>query len=88
MNARYHSIIGDRGKGDSPNSTDELVPYWNSNLNGAKSELIVPSPHGSESLPQTIAELQGIMRSQLKSSETSRAVIAQPSYWASYSKMP
>src|SRR6267154_4703915 len=28
----YHSIIGDRGKGDSPNSTDGVVPYWSSHL--------------------------------------------------------
>ena len=24
----YHSVIGDRGTGDSPNSTDGVVPYW------------------------------------------------------------
>jgi PGAP1-like protein. len=24
----YHSVIGDRGRGDSPNSTDGVVPYW------------------------------------------------------------
>jgi hypothetical protein len=66
MTSPYHSIIGDRGKGDLPNSPDGLVPYWNADLNCAKSELIVPGP---------IAELQRIMRLQLKSSETSRAVI-------------
>jgi hypothetical protein len=57
----YHSIIGDRGKGDSPNSTDGVVPYWSSHLNGAQSELIVPGPHGSCELPQTIAELNRIL---------------------------
>ena len=24
----YHSIIGDRGRGDTPNSSDGVVPYW------------------------------------------------------------
>ena len=24
----YHSVIGDHGRGDSPNSTDGVVPYW------------------------------------------------------------
>src|SRR5258708_6776665 len=26
--ARYNTIIGDRGRGDSPNSSDGVVPYW------------------------------------------------------------
>ncbi|MEQ1843814.1 MAG: alpha/beta hydrolase, partial [Verrucomicrobiales bacterium] len=39
----YHSVIGDRGKGDTPDSSDGVVPYWSSHLDGAASELIVPS---------------------------------------------
>jgi pimeloyl-ACP methyl ester carboxylesterase len=65
ITAPYHSIIGDRGKGDSPNSTDGVVPYWSSHLDGAKSELIVPGPHGSCALPQTIAELDRILKLHL-----------------------
>ena len=26
----YHTIAGDRGRGDSPNSSDGVVPYWSS----------------------------------------------------------
>jgi hypothetical protein len=63
----YHSIIGDRGKGDTPNSSDGVVPYWSSHLDGAKSELIVPGPHSSYSLPQTIAELKRILKLHLAS---------------------
>ncbi len=63
----YHSIIGDRGKGDSPNSTDGVVAYWSSHLDGAKSEKIVPGPHGSTGLPETIAELDRILELHLKS---------------------
>jgi len=73
----YHSIIGDRGKGDSPNSTDGVVPYWSSHLDGAKSELIVPGPHGSCELPQTIAELDRILRLHLRSGSTSKTTFAQ-----------
>jgi pimeloyl-ACP methyl ester carboxylesterase len=62
----YHAIIGDRGKGDSPNSTDGVVAYWSSHLDGAKSEVIVPGPHGSCELPQTIAELDRILRLHLR----------------------
>jgi len=47
----YHTIMGDRGRGDAPNSSDGVVPYWSSHMDGAKSELIVPSAHQN---PQTI----------------------------------
>ncbi|HXL25671.1 MAG TPA: hypothetical protein VN952_03275, partial [Chthoniobacterales bacterium] len=80
ITAPYHSIIGDRGKGDSPNSTDGVVPYWSSHLDGAKSELIVPGPHGSCNLRQTIAELQRILRLHLKATGASRTAVAQASY--------
>jgi pimeloyl-ACP methyl ester carboxylesterase len=64
----YHSIIGDRGKGDSPNSTDGVVAYWSSHLDGARSEKIVPGPHSSCGLPETITELDRILRLHLKNS--------------------
>jgi triacylglycerol esterase/lipase EstA (alpha/beta hydrolase family) len=73
----YHSIIGDRGRGDSPNSSDGVVAYWSSHLDGAKSELIVPGPHGSCALPQTIDELDRILRLNLGLRSTSRATVAQ-----------
>jgi pimeloyl-ACP methyl ester carboxylesterase len=73
----YHSIIGDRGKGDCPNCTDGVVPYWSSHLDGAKSERIVPGPHGSCELPETIAELDRILRLNLGLRSTSRATVAQ-----------
>jgi hypothetical protein len=62
----YHTIAGDRGRGDSPNSSDGVVPYSSSHLEHAQSELIVPGPHGSYALPQTIAELQRILRLHLQ----------------------
>src|SRR5205085_4143820 len=39
----YDTIIGDRGRGDSPNSSDGYVPYWSSHMAGAQTEHIVPS---------------------------------------------
>ena len=66
MTVPYHSIIGDRGKGNSPNSTDGVVAYWSSHLDGAKSEKIVPGPHTSTGLPQTITELDRILELHLK----------------------
>jgi hypothetical protein len=63
----HHSIIGDRGRGDTPNSSDGVVPYSSSHLATAESELIVPGPHGSYDLPQTIDELERILQLHLKS---------------------
>jgi hypothetical protein len=57
----YHSIIGDRGRGDTPHSSDGVVPYWSSHLDGAKSELIVPSNHSAHQNPQAIAEVRRIL---------------------------
>jgi hypothetical protein len=36
IHAPYHSIIGDRGRGDTPNSSDGVVAYWSSHLAGAR----------------------------------------------------
>jgi hypothetical protein len=57
----YHSIIGDRGKGDTPNSSDGVVPYWSSHLDGAVSEKIVLSGHGANENPQGIEEMRLIL---------------------------
>lgn len=62
----YHSIIGDRGKGDSPHSSDGIVAYWSSHLEGAQSEYIVPGPHTVCEHPQTIAELRRILLLHLR----------------------
>jgi pimeloyl-ACP methyl ester carboxylesterase/predicted GNAT family acetyltransferase len=57
----YHSIIGDRGRGDTPNSSDGVVAYWSSHLDGARSEFIAPCDHGSPKNPQAIAEVHRIL---------------------------
>ena len=67
----YHSIIGDRGKGGNPNHeppirTDGIVPYWSSHLDGARSELIIPSTHWTNQHPLGIAEVGRILHEHLK----------------------
>jgi pimeloyl-ACP methyl ester carboxylesterase len=82
IQAPYNSIIGNRGKpGPLADSSDGVVPYWSSHLDGAQSECIVPGPHGSCALPQTIAELDRILRLHLRSSGSSKpaTTIAQAS---------
>jgi pimeloyl-ACP methyl ester carboxylesterase len=61
----YHSIIGDRGRGDTPNSSDGVVPYWSSHLDGAESEKIVPSGHGAQHSPEAIAEVVRILHKNI-----------------------
>jgi len=78
IQAPYHSIIGNRGKpGPIAESTDGVVPYWSSHLDGAKSECIVPGPHGACELPQTITELDRILRLNLGLRTGSRTTVAQ-----------
>lgn len=64
---RYHSIIGDLGRGNSPRSTDGVVPYWSSHLDKAASERIIPSYHGLIGHPQTIDEVTRILKLHLQS---------------------
>jgi pimeloyl-ACP methyl ester carboxylesterase len=66
----YHSIIGDRGRGDTPNSSDGVVPYWSSHLAGAKSEKIVPSDHGANQNPEAIAEVIRILKEHSQGKES------------------
>lgn len=58
----YHSIMGDRGKGDTPDSSDGVVAYWSSHLDGAVSEKIVPFHHSSHQHPDAIAEVERILK--------------------------
>jgi pimeloyl-ACP methyl ester carboxylesterase len=62
----YHTIIGDRGRGDSPNSSDGVVPYWSSHLDGAKTENIVPSKHGAHQNPEAIQDVLHILKTYAK----------------------
>ncbi len=57
----FHSIIGDRGKGNTPNSSDGAVPYWSSHMEGAQSELIVPSWHRAHQNAEAIEEVKRIL---------------------------
>ena len=68
----YHSIMGDRGRGDTPNSSDGVVPYWSSHLDGAESEIIVPSSHNAHQNPQAIQEVRRILKLHVRSASTSR----------------
>ncbi len=62
----YHTLIGDRGKGGNRNhtepiSTDGIVPYWSSHMDGAQSETVIPSEHWSILHQQGMAEVKRIL---------------------------
>lgn len=62
----YHSIVGDRGKGGNkdkakPVQSDGLVPYWSSHLEGAQSEVTVPSGHNAHQNDKAIEEVRRIL---------------------------
>jgi pimeloyl-ACP methyl ester carboxylesterase len=63
----YHTIVGDRGRGDTPKSSDGVVAYWSSHLEGAASERIVPSNHSTPRNPEAIAEVHRILKLNARS---------------------
>jgi pimeloyl-ACP methyl ester carboxylesterase len=62
----YHSIMGDRGRGDTPNSSDGVVAYRSSHLDGAQSERIVPSDHGAHQNKEGIEEVHRVLLLNLR----------------------
>jgi hypothetical protein len=61
----FHSIVGDRGKGDTPNSSDGVVPYWSSHITPVASEVVVPSGHSVQDNPNSATELKRILKLHL-----------------------
>ncbi|WP_422096107.1 esterase/lipase family protein [Variovorax sp.] len=64
---RFHSIIGN----DTPGlaqalSSDGIVPYASAHLDGAASELVIPSAHSVQENPLAILEIRRILREQLQ----------------------
>ena len=64
----FHSIIGDRGKGDTPDSSDGVVPYWSSHVTPVASEKIVSSNHSVPDNAEASEELKRILKLHLGSS--------------------
>jgi len=62
---KIHSVIGDRGKGDTPESSDGIVPYWSSSLRPVESEKIVPAGHSVQDSPECAEEVKRILRLHL-----------------------
>ena len=66
----FHSIIGVAGKPKSPlaKTSDTVVPYWSSHLDGARSEKIVPYPHMAMFVkPEATDEIKRLLKLHLAS---------------------
>jgi len=62
----YHTIVGVyKEKGPLQDSSDGVVPYKSAHLDGADSELAIPSWHSVQETPAAILELRRILRLQL-----------------------
>jgi len=59
---QYHTVVGTQGNPDLEHSTDGVVAYWSSHLEGAETELAVPTGHNSFEHPDAIAETLEILR--------------------------
>ena len=62
----FHSIIGDRGFGEGPGSSDGVVPYSSSHLAGAESEKIVPAGHSVFSNESAVLEIKRILEENIE----------------------
>jgi triacylglycerol esterase/lipase EstA (alpha/beta hydrolase family) len=63
---RFHSIIGNDTPGIAQAlSSDGVVPYASAHLDGAASELVLPSAHSVQENPLAILEIRRILREQL-----------------------
>jgi len=64
---RFHSVIGDRGRGGDPSdASDGVVPYWSSHIRPVESEKIVPHHHGVPDHPYTAVEIARILKIHLQ----------------------
>ena len=59
-------IIGDRGFGGGPRSSDGVVPYSSSHLAGAESEKIVPAGHSVFSNESAVLEIKRILEENIE----------------------
>jgi pimeloyl-ACP methyl ester carboxylesterase len=62
----FHSIMGDNGQGDTPTSSDGVVPYWSSRVEPVESEIIIDSNHSVPNHPEAAAEVRRILFLHLK----------------------
>lgn len=66
-NVPTHSVIGDRGRNNSPKSSDGVVPYWSSHIPWG-TETIVPADHSVQDDPKTAEDVTRVLKEHLRRS--------------------
>ena len=77
MSPPFHSIVGNAGRWNVPlkESSDGVVPYWSSHLDGALSEKIVHAINTTAfQNPEAITEMKRILISTLKRALSNRSL--------------
>jgi len=70
----FHSIIGHLGDEGGPDSSDGVVDYSSSHLDGAESEKFVPAGHAALlTNPETVAEIKRILEENITANPRKRA---------------
>ncbi len=64
-NVPTHSIVGDRGRGDSPESSDGVVPYWSGHISWG-TETVVPADHSVQDAQETASDLARVLAEHLR----------------------
>ena len=68
----FHSVIGHLGDNDGPASSDGVVDYQSSHLDGAESEKLVLAGHAALiSQPETVAEIKRILEENIAAKQRS-----------------
>ncbi len=62
----FHSIVGNRGRGQIPDCSDGVVPYKSSCVNPVESEKVVPWGHGVTDCPVSSEEIKRILKLHLQ----------------------
>jgi pimeloyl-ACP methyl ester carboxylesterase len=88
IEAAHHSIIGDRGRGDTPNSSDGVVPYWSSHLASAQSEMIAPTGHEPMTDQRAVDEIRRILLLNLGIGEHQPSVPSVKTFFSAGSCVP
>lgn len=66
-NIPFHTIVGNQGVDLGIESSDGVVKYTSSHLEGSKSELVVPASHSAHIHPWAINEIKRILHEHLDS---------------------
>jgi hypothetical protein len=81
----FHSIIGHLGEDDGPDSSDGVVDYPSSHLDGAESEKIVPAGHAALiANPETVAEIKRILEKNIAATPEKEIKLLQKSIYGRF----